>query len=389
MNPKTIHTFVKTGTALITALFLAAIIAACGKSSDSAVTDHKKTGELELKYADQLFVDFYEGGYTHIHIEDGTDYVLVPEGAEDSDLGLSDPVVIHQPLKDIYLAASSAMDFFVTLDSLEEIRSCSTSSADYTIDEVKRAIDEGRIDYVGKYSAPDYERIISTDCNIAIESTMITHSPEIREEFERLGIPVLVERSSYEKSPMGRLEWVKLYGVLLGKQSEADAFFDSREKKLSEVEKALEEAAPKDEERPSVAFFYISSNGYVNVRKPGDYISSMIEMAGGKYCLSELETEEENALSTMNINWEDFYRLASEADILIYNGTVDGGIKTPQDLIDKNPLFADFKAVKEGNVYCTNADMYQKSSSIVDVVVDMYKMINGTDADDLKYIIKL
>ena len=334
-------------------------------------------------------MDFYEGGYAHIHIEDGTDYVLVPEGEADDDLGLSDPVILHQPLKDIYLAASSAMDFFVTLDSLDDIGSCSTTAADYTIDEVKRAIEGGAIEYVGKYSAPDYERIISSDCNIAIESTMITHSPEIKEELERLGISVLVERSSYEKSPMGRLEWIKLYGLLIGKQDEADAFFATQEKKLQEVEKAIEKEAPKYEDRPTVAFFYVSSNGYINVRKPGDYISSRIEMAGGKYCLSDLATEEENALSTMNINWEDFYAMASDADILIYNGTVDGGITSAQDLIDKNPLFADFKAVKEGGVYCTNMDMFQKSSSIVDVVVDMYKVISGQSTDDLMYINKL
>ena len=379
----------KLSTAIFPALFALVLVTACGKGPESAVTTYKKTGELELKYADQLFVDFYEGGYTHIHIEDGTDYVLIPEGQSESDLGLSNPVIIHQPLKDIYLAASSAMDFFVTLDSLDSIKSCSTSAADYSIDEVKKAMEEGRIDYVGKYSAPDYERIISSDCNIAIESTMITHSPEIKEELTRLGIPVMVERSSYEKNPMGRLEWVKLYGVLLGKQKEAEDFFDAQEDKLFEVNSALTEASANSEDKPSVAFFYISSNGYVNVRKPGDYISSMIEMAGGRYCLSDLKVQNENALSTMNINWEDFYELAHDADILIYNGTIEGELSSVEDLKDKNPLFADFKAVKDGKVYCTNADMFQKSSSIVDVVVDMYKVINAQDCADLKYIIRL
>ncbi len=91
----------------------------------------------------------------------------------------------------------------------------------------------------------------------------------------------------------------------------------------------------------------------------------------------------------MNINWEDFYELAHDADILIYNGTIEGELSSVEDLKDKNPLFADFKAVKDGKVYCTNADMFQKSSSIVDVVVDMYKVISAQDCADLKYIIRL
>ena len=76
--------------------------------------------------------------------------------------------------------------------------------------------------YVGKYSAPDYETILSQGCNLAIESTMIYHSPEIQEKLETLGIPVLVERSSYESHPLGRMEWMKLYGCLLYTSDAAD-----------------------------------------------------------------------------------------------------------------------------------------------------------------------
>ena len=76
-------------------------------------------------------------------------------------------------------------------------------------------MEDGRMLYAGKYNAPDYERILSGSCDLAVESTMIYHSPEVKEQLERLGIPVLVERSSYERHPLGRMEWLKLYGVLL------------------------------------------------------------------------------------------------------------------------------------------------------------------------------
>lgn len=54
---------------------------------------------------------------------------------------------------------------------------------------------------------PDYELILENDCDLAIESTMIYHSPEVKEQLESFEIPVLVERSSYEEHPLGRLEW--------------------------------------------------------------------------------------------------------------------------------------------------------------------------------------
>ena len=70
--------------------------------------------------------------------------------------------------------------------------------------------------YAGKYSAPDYELILSEGCDLAIESTMIYHNPEVKEQLQNFGVPVFVERSSYESHPLGRMEWIKVYGLLLG-----------------------------------------------------------------------------------------------------------------------------------------------------------------------------
>ena len=52
-------------------------------------------------------------------------------------------------------------------------------------------MDAGKILYAGKYNAPDFERILSSSCGLAVESTMINHVPEVREKLEELGIPVL------------------------------------------------------------------------------------------------------------------------------------------------------------------------------------------------------
>ncbi len=371
----------------MTAVFACVFLSSCQSDETGKDTSYKKTGELKLSYAKEFSADYYEGGFVHLHVNDGTDYVLIPDGGDETDLGIPGAVIIKRPLQDIYLAASSAMDFFVQLDSLSDIKSVSTTASDYSIEEAKRAIEDSTINYVGKYSAPDYEAILSTDCNLAIESTMITHSPDIKEALERLSIPVVVERSSYEESPMGRLEWIKFYGVLLGKEKEAEDFFSGEDKKMLQMEKTISESG--SIEAPTVAFFYVSANGYVNVRKPGDYISTMIEMAGGRYCLSDLDIKNDNKLSTMNLDWEEFYKYAADADIIIYNGTIDGGIRSAKDLADKNALFNDFKAVGSGKVYCTNTDMFQKSSSIVEVLLDLYRVINEKDLDELTFIERL
>ena len=83
-------------------------------------------------------------------------------------------------------------------------------------------MESGAMTFAGKYSEPDYETLVDGDCDLAIESTMILHTPKVQEMIEDLGIPVFVDYSSYESHPLGRTEWIKLYGALLNKEEEAD-----------------------------------------------------------------------------------------------------------------------------------------------------------------------
>ena len=188
--------------------------------------------------------------------------------------------------------------------------------------------------YAGKYSAPDYEMILEQNCDLAMENTMIYHNPEVKEQLENLGIPVMVEHSSYEAHPLGRLEWIKLYGVLLGKETEATEQYESW---LKELEPVME----MENTGQTVAFFYITQNKTVNIRKTNDYIAKMIELAGGNYIFSYLDQEEENALSTMNIDMEEFYSTAKDADYLIYNCTIDEELHSLDELLQKNALLAE------------------------------------------------
>ena len=288
----------------------------------------------------------------------------------------------QQPFQNLYVAASSAMDLFDGIGALEQVRMTSTTEKNWSLPHIQAALEQGTMLYVGKYSAPDYETILSQGCNLAIESTMIYHSPEIQEKLETLGIPVLVERSSYESHPLGRMEWMKLYGLLLNRETEADAYFTAQSEKLDSI--LTEKNTGK-----TVAFFYITTNGSVNIRKPGDYTSKMIELAGGNYLFSAEDLNvEENALSTMNIQMETFYAVAKDADYLIYNSTIDGDIPNMEQFLQKSPLLADLKAVKEQHVWCTKQNLFQQTTGAADMIADFHEIVTGAadGKDQLTYL---
>lgn len=363
-------------------LILTLLLSGCGSAAAPGSAAPEVIGHMELVYADQFAVDRYSDGTSLITIA-GTDrFLLLPPGAEVPDHD-TDAAILRQPLGNIYLAASSAMDLFLQLDALDRIRMTSTTEVNWALPEVAAAMEDGSLLYAGKYSAPDFELVLAQNCALAIESTMIYHSPEIQEKLEDLGIPVLVERSSYESHPLGRVEWIKLYGLLLGLEEEADRFFDEQTRSLA----SLSEDEPSGK---TVAFFHINSTGSVVVRKSGDYVAKMIELAGGQYVFDDLGGED-NALSTVNMQMESFYAGARDADVLIYNSTIDGSLDNIDQLLAKSELLADFKAVQSGDVWCTGQNMFQQSSASAGMIADIHAVLSGKadDRDELNFLHRL
>ncbi len=334
---------------------------------------------MELDYAKEFAIDEYKDGYRLISISDGSRFLVVPEGKEAPDDLEADIVVLNQPVDHIYLAATAVMDMITSIDALDAIRLSGTKSSGWYIEEAKEAMEEGSILYAGKYSAPDYERIVSEDCRLAIENTMINHAPEVREKLEKFGIPVFLDYSSYETHPLGRVEWVKLYGVLLGKEEQAERAFDGEEA-------AFEDAICGEPTGKTVAFFFITTNGAVNVRKSSDYIPKMIELAGGTYVFDSLGDAQSRS-SSVTMQMEEFYAAAQDADYLIYNSSIDGEVGSIDELLGKSSLLGDFKAVQEGNVFCTTKNLYQESMSIGTLTKDIHSMLTGET--EMTYLYRL
>lgn len=364
-------------------LMIIGLLGLCSCSSPSSNLKEEKAEQtqqtlvyektMELKYAENFQVDYYEGGYTMLLLPmEHTKFLVVPEGMEEPSGLEKDIIVLNRPIQNLYVVASSVMDMFQELDSLDTIAFSGQKEENWYIEGAKKAMQEGKMQYAGKYNQPDYERIVSGNCSLAIENMMISHAPEVKEKLNEFGIPVMIERSSYETHPLGRVEWVKFFGALLGKEKEAEQIFQKQEEILKKV--TGEEKTGK-----TVAFFFVTSNGMIQVRQSNDYIPKMIELAGGTYVFSDLG-EDSTKRSTINMQVEEFYNGAKDADFLIYNSSIDGGVKNLEQLLEKCDVLKDFKAVKEGNVWCTTNNMYQQSLSIGYLMEDIYKMLREKES---------
>jgi len=361
--------------ALLLALALLTALTGCGQTAPAAKTGlgngTEPVSHMVLRFAQQFSVDEYADGCRLITVQDDGRYLVVPEGVTVPEGISSDIVVLRQPLQNVYLVAAAAMSLIDSLGALDGIGLSGTQADKWYNENARRAMEEGRIRFAGKYSEPDYEMILSAGCPLAIESTMIYHKPEVREKLKSLGIPVFVERSGRETSPLGRTEWIKVYGVLFNKEEEAQRLFDQQAAKMEEAQK--DEPTGK-----TVAFFYISSSGSAVVRKSGDYVAKMIQLAGGTYIFSD-PGQEDSSTSTMTMDMETFYQTAKDADYIIYNSTIAGELHSVAELVARNPLLAECRAVKEGNVWCSDQNIYQETMQLGSMVLELHELLTTED----------
>ncbi|MBR4599760.1 MAG: ABC transporter substrate-binding protein [Treponema sp.] len=340
---------------------------------------HEKS--LSLKYAKQLKIDAYNSATFLVTVADSDRYLLLPK---ESSLPQNLPpeiTIIRTPVTNAYLCASSAMALWSRLGSLDSIRFSAIQKKDWLLDEAKEAMEEGRILYAGKYSAPDFELLLKEKCSLSIESTMIYHTPQIKEKLEALGIPVFVDKSSYEENPLGRMEWIKLYGLMCGKFDVAEDFFQSQISKIENKDYAKKASSQSElisasSSPKSVAFFYITGNGMVVIRGSDDYIVKMIEMAGGKYAFKNTR---KSSSPSVTVSMEQFYAQCANADILIYNSSIDNSLRSKADLLSRSPLFADFKALQSGDIWVTGKYLYQATDRIGDMILDLRAIVSGAE----------
>lgn len=330
-------------------------------------------GMMELEYAEKFTIELFEGGYRMINAgTGGYQYLVVPEGMSVPENLGEGVYVLQQPIDKVYMASTGIMSLIDAIGAMDHVALVGTDVSGWYLDNVIAAMENGSIQFGGKYSEPDFELMTAHEIQLHVNTTMIDSKPEVLEKFEELGIPSLVEDSSKEGHPLARVEWVKLFGVLFDMEDEANAYF--------EEQKALVDGATVDALGKTVAMGYVSSDGTkCYARNGGDYYAQMIGLAGGTYVCADMEPEKGG---NSNMTFEEWYAKFKDADYLFYMNFA-AKFNSIEEMIAFNPLFADFKAVQNGNVWVTSPDFTQSTAAIASIVVDMNTILSSENPTEV------
>ena len=361
------------------------------------------TGKEENTFAELFSIehlkDENEKAYSKIEVFDkekklDTSWLLLPEGVDKvSGAPAGVNIMTFRDRQNIMVSSASTMALINAMDALSKVP-MTTADTTWRIQEIKDAIDKGTVKEVGKYSKPDYEQIISIGAEkhvtFAVFSTMLDSVPDVYDQLTKTcNLRIMRDQSSYESHPLGRTEWIKIYGEIFDMRDKSDAVFNGQVEILNETTSKIN--VPEAERKTVLIFYTTSTKDTFYVRNAADYVTELVNLGGGKQVAEIGPGKSGNTKMTQ----ESIIQECSQADYVLYNWTSGAsGVKDEslQGLIDARlgDWFKDFKAYKEGNVWRTSNDFYQKMDKMGEMVADIYKMLYGENVSDtLTYVNRL
>ena len=246
----------------------------------------------------------------------------------------SDSSCIKVPVKKIVCFSSSHAAYISILGEQEKITGISGLRfiCDSTI---IRLAAIGKINEVGYENNLNFDFFVKEKPDVALIYGVGTEHAMYISRLEELGIKVLYIAEYLETSPLGRLEWIKLFGILLGNYDKADSIFNS---KCNTYKSLLKEKTSRI--KPPLVFSGspIGDNWYI----PGgnSFMANIIKDAGGNYIYSSDSRNESFPLS-----FESAYKELISADIwincdlsseIIYSASGDSRFKAIKSAKNKN-----------------------------------------------------
>lgn len=323
---------------------LVLLLSACGGGSrTSSHIDGADT--IHFEYASNIKV-LKNKDFTQVELRNPWDtlktlqtYILVNKNKHVTN-NLPKGTVIKTPLRRSVVYSSVHCALLDELDAIESISGvCDLEYINHN--RIKELCDNGHIADCGSSMNPDIEKIIDLNADAVLLSPFENSGGYGR--IESIGIPIIECADYMETSPLGRAEWIKFYGMLMGKEKEADSLFN----KIEEQYLTLKAKTQNVEYRPTViSELKYSSAWYV----PGGQstMARLINDAGANYIFSYTKGS-----GSIPLSFETVLDKGQKADfwLIKYNQNTD---KTYSELENDYSPYKNFDAWKNKRIFGCN-----------------------------------
>ena len=330
-----------------------------------------KGAALEIAHAKNFNIEYLSGDIKVVTDSEGRRMLLVPDKAA-VPAGYEKMTLVRTPVKHALFTSTSYVGFLGKLgrESLyDSIAAVCTPLADWTVPQVSERMKQGKIQYIenSHMQPPSVERVIDLKPDIVFSGGGDISGAKLRTQLDEAKVKYMVIMDYTETGDGAYIEWIKFFGAFYNLDKEADRIYRDMTQKMSVLAKRA--SAVKKEKRPVVALGLLF-NGVVYTQGGNSNFRRNIERAGGIYALQDLGAD-----GGVQIGMEEFFEKCRGADILIYSSSPQY-LQDKEVLISQNPLFAEFKAVKNDRVYIYDKGYYMNAAALDEKFEDIVFILN-------------
>ncbi len=338
-------------------LLIAAIYTGCkrnisGLQADQVVQKNAPlTGGKIILYAERLTLE-RENGYLKLTVVDpwqgaqdvNHSYYIVKRGSEIPE-GIDSSGVIFAPVKKIICMSTTHLAMISALKEEESV--VAVSGAEFIYNE---ELSEKEIPDVGYEAGLNNELVIRISPEVimmyGIGSESAGHVNKIRE----LGFNVIFNADYLENDPLGKAEWIKLFGALYCKEEMADSIFNRISADYLNI---IDTIKLKAGNKPKVMLGLPYKDTWF-ISPGNSYISKIISDAGGEYLWADVESS-----FSMPFGIENVYQKAVTADFWLNTGVA----RSKDEISSVDPRLAELSCFKKGNLFNNDKRLNKKGGN--------------------------
>lgn len=301
-----------------------------------------------------------QGGYTVVSDGIGRKFMLVPRG-EKAPENTGGATVIYTPVKRVIAFSTCDVSFLVGFGILQEVLVGVTMEKDmWTNESIRKAMDEGKIVFIGDYSRINYELLKSVKPDI-----VFTWNGDIIPTLDDLKIPAVITNSETAMGLETQIKYVKFVAPFFGKEKEGIIFANRFLQTVDQIKAKL----PEIKERPRVIWGDVY-NKRVLVEPNNAWVAQLVKLSGGTYELDDVQ-----GASCLEITLERFFLAGKKADIMFTYRSPRTGINTKKQLAIENPMMADIRPMTNGQIYAPKPLFYESYHRLDEVMLEIASIL--------------
>lgn len=351
------------------------LLVGCKKNESSTIAK-TEIAKNSIEFASGLSIVKHEG-YSVVTVSNpwpnanaSFKYILKEKEAKVPD-SLQTYTIIKVPLKSVVVTSTTNIPFLEMLEVEDKL--VGFPHTDYISSEKTRAlIDKGSVKNVGQNEQLNIEQLIELSPDLIVTFGVDNNNPML-DNLKKSGLNVLIQADWMEQSPLGKAEWIKLYGALFGKEDKAKELFDKIVTSYNQAKKLVV-----DKPATSTVLYGSMYEDVWYVAKGNSWVAQFMKDAQANYLWANLK-----GTGSEGLPFEKVLDKAKTADYWIASGS----FKTLAEMQKANPHYSEFDAFKNKSIYTLESKLgatggtiyYELSPSRPDLVLKDYIKIFHPD----------